>query len=93
MEPLIRDGQLCVFRRDPGGSRNGKIILCRIEGFAGEAPIAVIKRYRSARTAGPDTIGEANTIVLSSRNEKHDDIVVTHGDQLSVMGVFERVLE
>jgi hypothetical protein len=93
MEPLIRDGQLCIFRRDPGGSRNNKIVLCRIDGFAGDAPIAVIKRYRSARTAGPGTIGEARTIVLSSRNQKHDDIVVTDGDHLSVIGIFERVVE
>ncbi len=41
MEPQILDGQLCIFRRDPGGSRNGKIVLCRIDGFAGDQPLAV----------------------------------------------------
>src|SRR5207248_4272288 len=90
MEPLIHDGQLCIFRPDPGGSRNGKIVLCRIGGFAGDAPLAVIKRYRSARRPGEGTIGEASTIVLSSLNEKHEDIVLTHGEHLSILGVFER---
>jgi hypothetical protein len=52
----------------------------------------LIKRYRSARTATADSIGEASTIVLSSINEKHDDVVVTDGENLSILGVFERTL-
>ena len=93
MEPLIADGQRCIFRKDPGGSRNGKIVLCRIAGFAGDEPIAVVKRYRSARAAGADTIGEATAIVLSSLNEKHEDIVLTSGDQVSIIGIFERTVK
>jgi uncharacterized protein len=93
MEPRIKDGQLCLFRKDPGGSRNGKIVLCRVGGFAGDAPVALIKQYRSARTAGADSIGEAEAIVLSSLNKKHKDIILTQGTDLSVMGIFERVVE
>jgi len=93
MEPLIQNGQLCIFRRDPGGSRNGKIVLCRIGGYAGNASVAVIKRYRSARQHGQDTIGEASMIVLSSINEKHEDIVVTNGEHLSIMGVLDRPIQ
>ena len=93
MEPGIQDGQLCIFRKDPGGSRNGKIVLCRIAGFAGDAPLAVIKRYRSARTRSADSIGEAKAIVLSSDNEKHEDVVLTSGDDLSVLGLFDRAIE
>ena len=93
MEPKIEDGQLCLFRRDPGGSRNGKIILCQVSGFAGDAPIALIKRYRSARTSGADGIGESTAVVLSSLNEKHEDIVLTGGEHLSVIGIFERIVE
>lgn len=92
MEPKIRDGQLCIFKKDPGGSRNGKIILCQISGFAGDAPVALIKRYRSAR-ARSESLGEATAIVLSSLNEKHEDIVLTEGEHLSIIGVFERVVE
>ncbi|HEX4997230.1 MAG TPA: DNA/RNA helicase domain-containing protein [Terriglobia bacterium] len=93
MEPRIRDGQLCLFRRDPGGSRNGKIVLCRIESFAGDAPVAVIKRYRSARIPTAESIGEARAIILSSENDRHDDIVFTRDEHLSIMGVFERVVD
>lgn len=92
MEPAISDGQLCIFRRDPGGTRNGKIVLCRIDGFAGDEPIALIKRYRSARAATADSIGEAKVVVLSSLNENHEDIVLTGGEHLSIIGIFEGVV-
>lgn len=92
MEPDIPNDSLCIFRKDPGGSRNGKTVLCRIDGFAGDAPVAVIKRYRSARIPSEDSTGKAKAIVLSSTNEKHDDIVLTEGEQLSILGVFERLV-
>jgi len=92
MEPTIKDGELCIFRRDPGGSRNGKIVLCRIGDFAGDKPVAVIKAYRSARTRSPDSIGEAQAIVLSSINSAHDDIVLTQGEHVSILGIFERIV-
>lgn len=93
MEPRIPGGSLCLFRRDPGGSRNGKIVLCQIEGFAGNSPFAVIKLYQSARTPSHDSLGMAKQIVLSSLNPNHKPIVLTEGDKFSIMGVFERVID
>jgi hypothetical protein len=63
-----------------------------MRGFAGDSSVAVIKQYRSARTATADSIGEASVIVLSSINEKHEDIVVTDGENLCILGVFERTV-
>jgi hypothetical protein len=91
MEPDIPNGAMCIFRKDPGGSRNGKTVLCRIDGFAGESPVALIKRYRSARVSSADSIGKSKAIVLSSLNEKHDDIVLTDGEHLSILGTFDRL--
>jgi DUF2075 family protein/SOS-response transcriptional repressor LexA len=93
MDPDIKDGDLCLFRKDPGGSRNGKIVLCQVGGFAGDAPVALIKRYRSARARGTESLGEAKAIVLSSINTQHDDIILSGGDEYSILGVFERVIE
>lgn len=93
MEPRIKDGDLCLFRRDPGGSRNGKIVLCRIEGFAGAAPLALIKQYRSARARAEEGAGEAKAVVLSSLNAKYEDIVFSEGDNLSILGIFEKTIE
>lgn len=92
MEPEIKNGDLCLFKKDPGGSRSGRIVLCQISGFAGDAPLALIKRYRSARVQGADSIGKAKAIVLSSINPKHEDIVLSGGDEMSLLGVFERVI-
>jgi len=92
MEPRIPNGSLCLFRHDPGGSRKGKIVLCRIEGFAGDAPVAVIKLYQSARTPSPDSLGSAHKIVLSSLNPNHDPIVLTEGNEFSILGIFEKVI-
>ena len=93
MEPDIKNGDLCLFRKDPGGSRNGKIVLCQLGGFAGDAPVALIKRYRSARVQGSDSLGEATSIVLSSINTQHDDIILSGGNDFSILGVFERVID
>ena len=92
MDPEIVSGDLCVFRKDRGGSRNGKIVLCQIDGYAGEAPVALIKRYRSARMRTADSIGEAKTIVLSSINARHEDVVLSEGENLRIVGIFDRVV-
>jgi len=89
---FLPDGSLCIFRRDPGGSRNGKIVLGRIEGFAGDAPFAVIKLYQSARTPSQDSLGTAQKIVLSSLNPNHAPIVLTEGNEFSILGIFEKVI-
>jgi len=93
MEPDITDGSLCLFQRDPGGSRNGKIVLCRIEGFAGQSPLALIKRYFSQRIATEEGFGEAQKIILRSTNPKHKPIVLEEGDQYSIIGIFKRVIK
>lgn len=93
MEPKIPDGSLCLFRKDRGGSRNGKIVLCRIEGFAGDAPLALIKLYQSERKFAPDTLGEAKKIVLSSLNPSHPPLEIKKGEEFSILGIFERLIE
>jgi len=93
MEPKIPNGSLCLFRKDPGGSRNGKIVLCRIGGFAGDAPMAIIKTYHSERTPSAEILGEARRIVLSSLNPAHKPIEIKEGDEFSIVGIFERLIE
>jgi uncharacterized protein len=94
MEPVIPDGALCRFRLDPGGSRKGKIVLCLIEGFAGESPLALIKRYYSIRTGARDRdLGEAEEIILQSENEAHDPIHLAPDEQLRILGIFEAVID
>jgi len=91
MEPRIPEGSLAMFRKDPGGSRNGKIVLCRVDTAAGISS-AVVKKYKSVRRPSQDLLGEASEVVLSSTNPKYEDIVLTEGDDLAILGVYERLM-
>ena len=91
MEPGIPDGSICLFKKDLGGSRNGKTVLCRVSEQGG-APVAVVKRYRSVRQANAEHLGEAEKIILSSSNPGYDDITLREGDEVEILGVFERVI-
>ena len=88
MEPKIPDGSICRFRLDPGGSRNGKIVLCVIPESSGSSLIAVIKLYHSIR----DEEGNAKQIVLSSINFEHSPIVLNKEDQPKIYGVLDCVI-
>ena len=88
MEPDIPGKSICRFRLDPGGTRNGKIVLCIIEDKATGSDIGVIKRYYSER----DEFGVAQHIVLSSSNSEHQPIVLTEEDQARILGVFEEII-
>jgi len=92
MEPKIPDGSLCLFRKDPGGSRNGKIVLCRISGQSDDASLAVIKRYKSVQFLEPDGISVAKKIILSSTNPVHLPMEITEADEHTILGIFERVV-
>jgi phage repressor protein C with HTH and peptisase S24 domain len=91
MEPRISRGSLCLFRKDPGGSRNGKIVLCRVETTSGN-PMAVVKRYQSIRRPSHDSLGEAVKIILSSLNTKYENIELREGEGLKILGIYERII-
>lgn len=93
MEPTIPEGSLCRFRLDPGGTRKGKIVLCLVEGFSGDSPVALIKRYYSVRAKTTEELGEAEQIVLSSDNPEHPPILMSEQERVRVLGVFEGVVE
>lgn len=92
MEPDIPDGSVCRFRIDPGGSRNGKTVLCVIPDSLGGGSIAVVKRYHSVRKPTIDSIGWAEHIVLSSNNPEHSPVVLTESDDMRIVGIFEEVV-
>ncbi len=53
MEPAIQDGDYCLFHKDRGGSREGKIVLVAFRNVPDPETMAryTIKRYHSEKTA------------------------------------------
>jgi type III restriction enzyme len=57
MEPRIPDGAWCLFRKDRGGSRNGRILLV-VNGQISDPVYAAgytVKKYRSEKVVDPET--------------------------------------
>jgi phage repressor protein C with HTH and peptisase S24 domain len=78
MEPRIYDGDYCVFRAKPTGTRQGKIVLVQYRG-PGDPDTGgafTVKRYRSEKR-GDATIGwRHGRITLEALNPEYQPIVL-----------------
>lgn len=97
MNKKIPNGSYCLFKRDEGGTREGKIVLVQST-FIQDADFGsgyTVKQYHSEKRVDEDG-WRHTTITLKpmSDNPAYKDIVLK-GDEvrsLRVVGVFERVL-
>lgn len=97
MEPVIQDGDFCVFRANPAGSRQGKIILTQHRNFydvdnAGGYSIKVYtskKKYNEFGEWGHDEI------ILEPKNKSYTSIIIdeAEADDFRVIGEFIGVLK
>lgn len=87
MEPLIQDGQLCVFRLNVTGSRNGRRVLVE----EGDERYTV-KVYRSRKTVTEDSYQHEH-IRLEPLNPAYDDISLTEDSNVRVVAEFVRALD
>ncbi|MEI7946370.1 MAG: type ISP restriction/modification enzyme [bacterium] len=77
MEPMIADGELCVFKKTKAVSRNGQIVLAMHDEFHdGETGGAYsIKQFMCTKGVNPDSGKVENvSIVLKPINKAYDDI-------------------
>jgi|AMFO01.1.fsa_nt_gi Uncharacterized protein conserved in bacteria len=92
MEPTINDGDLCVFRRYRGGTREGRIVLVQWSGP--EDPETggsyAVKRYHRVGQRGE----KGFRIELRSSNPAYEPIVLTpdYEDDVAVIAFFVQVL-
>ena len=85
MEPKIHNGDLCVMRANPQGSRQGKDVLAEHRDVEDPETGGAysIKRYSSVKTATHDGSWRHERIVLSPLNRDYDPIIIdedSHGD-------------
>ena len=96
MEPMIHDGDLCVFRSNPAGSRQGKILLVQHRSYfdADNAGAYSIKKYSSVKKY--DELGnwEHEKVVLIPLNNLYSKIEIDGNDEneFQVIGELLKVL-
>ena len=93
MEPKIHDGDLLVFRRDPAGTRQGKIVLAQYRGPADPETggAFTVKRYSSDKTTDEDGDWRHTRITLSSLNPDFEPIELTPEDEEAFRVVAELI--
>lgn len=93
MVPLIHDGDYCIFRLHPAGTRQGKIVLVRLMETADQETGGrfTIKRYRSSKAIDPDSGWRHIEIKLLPENPEFKPIVLTAEKEGDVQVVAEFV--
>lgn len=78
MEPKIHDGDWLVFRANPAGTRQGKIVLAQYRGPADPdtGGSFTVKLYASEKTADRDGSWKHRRITLSPLNPEYEPIVL-----------------
>ena len=96
MEPLIHDGDFCVFRANPAGSRQGKIVLAQHHNYydADYSGSYSIKKYTSLKTFDSQGNWEHESIELIPLNKDYRSIHITeeNGEDFRIVGEFVGVL-
>ncbi|HEU4922003.1 MAG TPA: S24 family peptidase, partial [Burkholderiales bacterium] len=87
MEPTIRDGDLCVFRANPPGSRQGKVVLVQYRGPSDPETggAFTVKRYRSRKLVQEDGTWQHEQITLEPLNNEFESIVLTTKEEGDVV--------
>jgi SOS-response transcriptional repressor LexA len=93
MEPLVRDGDLAVFRRIPAGSRTGKRVLVEEAGRGGVRSYT-LKRYVSQKRAFSEDSTERIAITLEPLNPEHEPIVLdVEEERYQIIAEFVQTIE
>lgn len=91
MEPRIPDGGMCVFRANPQGSRQGKIVLVQHRGVSDPETggAFTVKRYRSEKRVDGDGEWRHAQISLEPLNVDYRPIVLRQREEGDVVVVAE----
>lgn len=97
MEPIIQDGDFCVFRANPAGSRQGKIVLTQHRNYYDADNVGgySIKVYTSKKKYNEFGEWEHDEIILEPKNKNYNPIVIKEGetDDFRVIGEFIGIIE
>tara|TARA_B110001454_G_scaffold219202_1_gene252030 strand:+ start:122041 stop:122805 length:765 start_codon:yes stop_codon:yes gene_type:complete len=97
MQPKINDGDLCLFKRYTGGSRQGHIFLIQARGLknseTGES--YVLKKYVRQTPARLSEDDDVSIIHLVSENPKFSPIILmgASDDEIQVIAEFVKIIK
>lgn len=96
MEPRIPDGSYCVFRAQPEGTRQGKIVLAEHRGIDDPETGGsyTVKQYSSKKVINEDGTWAHDAIILEPENMEYDNIVLTPevGDEFKIIAELVAIL-
>ena len=96
MLPRIKDGDLCVFERYQGGSREGEIVLTQAnEYFEEYCGKYTIKKYHSEKTVNEDGVEVHSKIELQPLNTNGFKTIVLQNDmeiQYATIGILKFII-
>ncbi len=97
MEPDILDGNYCLFTKNVGGTRNGRIVLARKSDIVDQDTGAsfTIKRYKSTKILNKETEWRHESIILKPANPDYENIVIPSDNtgDFAIIAFFIEVLE
>ena len=97
MEPGILDGSYCLFTKNVGGTRNGRIVLARKSDIVDQDTGAsfTIKKYYSSKISNVKTGWRHDSIILKPANPDYQDIHIPsdNAGDFAVVAFFIEVLE
>ena len=93
MEPKLQDGDYCVFRANPGGSRQNKLVLVQHSSIADPdtGGSYTVKKYTSKNKYAPDGAWQHEEIILQPLNPAYSPIVIPNAEDEEFMVVAEVV--
>ena len=97
MDPTINDGDFCVFRAIPAGSRQGKIVLVEHHNSydADYAGSYSIKTYTSKKQFDEDGNWSHEEIVLQPKNSAYNPIIINEedSDNFRIIGEYVGIIK
>ena len=93
MEPRLQDGDYCVFRANPGGSRQNKLVLVQHSSIADPdtGGSYTVKKYTSKKKYAPDGAWQHEEIILQPLNPAYSPIVIPNAEDEEFMVIAEVV--
>lgn len=97
MEPLISDGDYCVFRANVEGTRNNKIVLVQHNNISDPdtGGSYTVKKYTSRKKYNKDDTWEHEEIILQPLNKSYNPIIISNPEEgeFIVVAEFIKILD